>query len=249
MSDRTARLDIFTPSERLSLTPVERSYLEVIAYLAARGEPVIAAQISRWLRVSPPTVTAMVQRLEQKQLIRRNASHIIALTDAGAAVAEQVIRRHRLLERFLYDTLQIPWHAVHREAALLEPTLSPVLEAQIVALVGDATTCPHGNPIPGQGAPAVDDHRLSTVQPGVWFLVTRIDEEAGEDSCTLQFLWTRGLLPGVALVRLAEAVGGIVVQRADRRVVLSRRIAGLIWGTVHAPCVQIDDDQPAGSVG
>lgn len=184
-----------------SATPVERSYLEVIAYLETRREPVIAAQLARWMRVRPPTVTSVVQKLEQKQLIVRDA-HAIQLTAAGRVIAEQVIRRHRLLERFLYDVMGIAWHEVHREATLLEPALSPVLEERIAAMVGDAATCPHGNPIPGRAALPNNDMRLSAVAPGSWFVITRIDEEAGEDSCTLQLLWARGLMPGTPLVRL-----------------------------------------------
>lgn len=215
------------------VTIVERSYLEVIAYLAARREPVIAAQLARWMRVRPPTVTNVVQRLEQKGLIVRDEGLAISLTPTGTQLADEVIRRHRLLERFLYDTMQIPWHAVHREATLLEPAISPALESRIVSMVGAATTCPHGNPIPGQGAPPADDLRLIAAPPGSWFLITRVDEEAGEDSCTLQLLETRGLIPGTPVVRLPDSPGGVVVYRGERRVTLSRRVAGLLWGVVR----------------
>jgi DtxR family Mn-dependent transcriptional regulator len=215
-------------------TLVERSYLEVIYYLAARREPVIAAQLARWIRVRPPTVTNIVQRLEQKGLIQRDAMGSISLTKGGAAIAEEVVRRHRLLERFLYDTLNIPWHEVHREATVLEPAISSALEERIAALVGDAATCPHGNPIPGRGA-INEDVRLVAAPPGAWFVITRIDEEAGEDSCTLQLLWARGLVPGTPLVRLPDPRDGLAVRRADRRVLLSRRVAGLIWGTWTEP--------------
>lgn len=84
------------------LTPAERAYLEVIAYLEARREPVLSVSIARWLKVRPPTVTHMLQRLEQKGLIRRDGGHSIALTSEGAAIAERIIRRHRLLECFLH---------------------------------------------------------------------------------------------------------------------------------------------------
>jgi len=223
-----------SPSD-IQPTLVERSYLEVIYYLAARREPVIAAQLARWIRVRPPTVTNIVQRLEQKGLIQREATGAISLTPPGAEIAEQVVRRHRLLERFLYDTLKIPWHEVHREATLLEPAISAELEARIAALVGEATTCPHGNPIPGQGVEPCADGRLIAAPAGAWFVITRIDEEAGEDSCTLQLLWSRGLVPGTPLVRLLDPRDGIAVRRADRRVLLSRRVAGLIWGTWTVP--------------
>lgn len=223
--------DAGSPEQRP--TPVERSYLEVIAYLAVRREPVIAAQLVRWFRVRPPTVAHVIQRLEIKGLITRQSNHSLVLTPEGAAIADHVIRRHRLLERFLYDVLQVPWHAVHREAALLEPALSVMLEAQITAMVGAATTCPHGNPIPGQGAPPDDDVPLTEVPAGSRFVITRIDEEAGEDSCTLQMLWTRSLIPGTSLIRLNDTSGGVRVQRDGHRSILGRRVAGFIWGRIE----------------
>jgi DtxR family transcriptional regulator, Mn-dependent transcriptional regulator len=222
------------------LTPVERSYLEVIAYLAARREPVIAAQLVRWLRVRASTVTHTIQRLEQKQFVQRKQHHSLALTAEGAVLAEQIIRRHRLLERFLYDVVKAPWHTLHREATTLEPLLSSTLEARIAVLVGNAPFSPYGNPIPGQGAPPLNDQRLITVPPGSWFVVTRIDEEAGEDSCTLQLLWARRLLPGTPLVRLPDGAGGVMrVQCAPRRFILSRRVAGFLWGTTEGGGVEI----------
>ncbi len=211
-------------------TPVERSYLEVIAYLAARREPVLAVHLARWMHVRPPTVTNVLQRLVEKALIMRGADGTISLTSAGAAIAATVIRRHRLIECFLYSVLGIAWHEVHREATLLEPALSPLFEARMLTLLGDVSTCPHGNPIPGHADVPIDDARLSSVAPGSWFVISRIDEEAGEDSCTLQLLWTRSLLPGTQLVRLPDPVHGIAVRRADRRIVISRRVAGLLWG-------------------
>jgi DtxR family Mn-dependent transcriptional regulator len=212
------------------LTPVERSYLEIISYLASRHGPVISAQIARWKRVRPPSVVPVLQRLEQKQLISRTAVGAIMLTDTGREIAEWIIRRHRLLERFLYDVLHVPWHEVHREANLLEPALSVALEERVVALVGDATTCPHGNPIPGRATTPLDDIPLLQAAPGAWFVISRIDEEAGEDSCTLQLLWMRGLIPGTPLVRLADPTSGVALLRADRSITISRRIAGFIWG-------------------
>lgn len=229
-SARTPSLRVINPHDQGQLpTPVERSYLEVIAYLAARRAPVVPTQLARWQQVRPPTVTHVLHRLEAKELITRDPSGAIALTVSGSAIAEQIIRRHRLLERFLYDRLDVPWHEVHREATQLERAMSPMLEAHIAALVGDATVCPHGNPIPGQGALPTNDVPLPVLPAGSWMVLTRIDEEAGQDSCTLQLLWSRGLLPGTLLVRMVDSVGSVRVQRAGRRILLTPRVAGLLW--------------------
>lgn len=160
----------------------------------------------------------------------RDAGGAISLTTDGATIANSVIRRHRLIECFLHQVLGVAWHELHREATLLEPALSPLFEERMLALLGDVDTCPHGNPIPGHADQLPDDMRLSSIAPGSWFVITRIDEEAGEDSCTLQLLWTRSLLPGTQLVRLPDPVHGIALRRADRRIVISRRVAGLLWG-------------------
>lgn len=211
---------------------IERDCLDVVTVLSERREPVMAAQVVHWLRTRAlsPSVTLALRRLEQKRLIWCDDAHVLHLTDEGAAAGAQILRRRRLLERFLYDTLKVPWHEVYREAKHLEPLLSPLMEARIEALTADATTCPYGNPVPGRSDVHPDEQLLVTTPLNSWFIISRIDEEAGEDSCALQFLWTRGLRPGTPLIRRPDAHDGLVVQRADRRIVLSRRIARFLWG-------------------
>jgi DtxR family transcriptional regulator, Mn-dependent transcriptional regulator len=221
------------PADPAAATPVERQYLEVIGYLAARRQPIIAAQLARRLHVRPPTVTHVLQRLEQKQLIERDAVSGIRLTAAGAQLADEIIRRHRLVERFLSETLQVPWHALHREASLIEPILSPLLAARIEAIYADATTCPHGNPIPGRARLTAQETALPEVPVGAALVIERIDEEAGEESCTLQGLAARGLFPGERVVRLPDASNGVRIQHGARRIVLARRVAGYLYGRVE----------------
>ncbi len=211
---------------------LERACLEVIAVLSERREPVAVAQVVHWMRTHTlaPSVALALQRLEQKRLIRRDDTHSVHLTPEGAAMGATILRRRRLLERFLNDTLKVPWHEAYREAKHLEPILSPVMEARVEALTAQATTCPYGNPIPGRSETHPDEQLLVTTPVDSWFIIARIDEEAGEDSCALQFLWTRGLRPGTPLIRRPDAHDGIVVQRADRQFVVSRRIARFLWG-------------------
>lgn len=211
---------------------LERTCLEVIAVLSERREPVAIPQIVHWMRARAlaPSVALALQRFEQKRLILCSDANTVHLTDEGAVAGAQIIRRRRLLERFLSNTLKVPWHEVYREAKHLEPILSPVMEARIEALTAQATTCPYGNPIPGRSDVHPDEQLLVTAPVDSWFVISRIDEEAGEDSCALQFLWTRGLRSGTPLIRRPDTHDGIVVQRADRRIVLSRRIARFLWG-------------------
>src|SRR3954449_7272423 len=99
------------------------------------------------MQVSAPTVHEMVGRLEGDGYITRNADKSLAFTRSGRDHAAGVVRRHRLIERFLTDILGIPWDEVHEEAERLEHAMSPVLEERMLAAIGDAATCPHGHPI------------------------------------------------------------------------------------------------------
>lgn len=215
-----------------SVNGLERSCLEVIAVLSERREPVMVAQVVYWLRnrALAPSITLALQRLEQKRLIWCDDATVIHLTGEGETASAYILRRRRLLERFLYDTLKVPWHEVYREAKHLEPVLSPVMQARVEEMTVNANICPYGNPIPGRSERLFEEQLLVTAPVDTWFIISRIDEEAGEDSCALQFLWTRGLRPGTPLIRRPDTYDGMVVQRADRQIVLSRRIGRFLWG-------------------
>ena len=105
------------------------------------------ANVARAMQLSAPTVHEMIGRLERDGYVTRGADKALAFTDNGREHAEGIVRRHRLIERFLTDVLSIPWDEVHEEAERLEHAMSPVLEARMLAAIGDAKTCPHGHPI------------------------------------------------------------------------------------------------------
>src|SRR5438132_9857860 len=96
------------------------------------------ANIARAMQLSAPTVHEMVGRLERDGYITRDADRTIAFTADGAEHAAQIVRRHRLIERFLTDVLGIPWDEVHEEAERLEHAMSPLLEARMLAAIGGA---------------------------------------------------------------------------------------------------------------
>ncbi|MGQ9550373.1 MAG: metal-dependent transcriptional regulator [Roseiflexus sp.] len=246
----TSRIVYLTGANRIDgdeVSGIERACLEVIAGLSERCEPVGSAHVIDRMRkrVALSSLFPALRRLEQKRLIACDGAGTLFLTDEGRMSGVRILRRRRLLERFLFDTLKVPWHEVYREAKHLEPLLSPVMEARIEALTADATTCPYGNPVPGRSQVSPGECLLVTAPINSWFIVTCIDEDAGEDSCALQFLWTRGLRPGVPLVRRPDACDGLVVQRADRRIVLSRRMAQFLWGATNVPKDESDDHRQA----
>lgn len=216
-------------------TNKERDYLEVIYYLSLRPEPVIAAHLARWLSLQPPTVSYALQEMEKKGYISRDERSEISLTAAGTELAETIIRRHRLLECFLAEVVGVPWYLLHEEAVQLEHALSPTLEARIGALVGAATVCPHGNPIPGGGAGYAGSIRLDQAQVGTMFTIRRIEEEAEEQTDLLRYLEAHRLLPGQQLfIPDASPIYGITLRSCNRDTTVAPTIAAVIWGDPSA---------------
>jgi DtxR family transcriptional regulator, iron-dependent repressor len=172
-------------------TVAEEEYLQTIFWLQEAGLPMTGANVARAMQLSAPTVHEMVGRLERDGYITRGADKSISFTADGLEHAEAVVRRHRLIERFLTDVLKIPWDDVHEEAERLEHAMSPVLEARMLAAIGDAKTCPHGHPIePGTRIEGVP---LGDTEEGASVTVLRFENEA-ED--LLHLFKREGLEPG-----------------------------------------------------
>src|SRR6478736_598271 len=174
-------------------TVAEQEYLESMFWIDEAGLPMTGANIARAMQLSAPTVHEMVGRLVKDGYITRAADKSISFTDEGLEQAQQVVRRHRLIERFLTDVLKIPWDDVHEEAERLEHAMSPVLESRMLAAIGDAKTCPHGHPIePGTRIEGVP---LGDTEQGASITVLRFENEA-ED--LLHLFMREGLEPGRA---------------------------------------------------
>src|SRR5579864_9137395 len=129
---------------------VEEDYLAAIYNMQMEGELVIGARLADLFKVKAPTVTQTLHRLEKQNLVVMDEHRHPTLTPEGHQAAEALLRRHRLCERFLVDVMGMHWHEVHDEAERLEHGISPAFEARMLAQLDNPTTCPHGNPIPGQ---------------------------------------------------------------------------------------------------
>src|SRR5438093_6898695 len=173
-------------------TVAEEEYLQIIFWLQEAGLPMTGANIARAMQLSAPTVHEMVGRLERDGYISRAADKAISFTPDGLEHAEAIVRRHRLIERFLTDVLGIPWDDVHEEAERLEHAMSPVLEARMLAAIGDAKTCPHGHPI--NAGTRIEGAPLADVELGAKVTVLRFENEA-ED--LLHELKASGVEPGM----------------------------------------------------
>ncbi len=173
-------------------TVAEEEYLQTLFWLQEAKLPMTGANVARAMQLSAPTVHEMIGRLERDGYITRGKNKAISFTENGREHAEGVVRRHRLIERFLTDILGIPWDEVHEEAERLEHAMSPVLEERMLAAIGDAKTCPHGHPIIGgarlEGVPLAD------VAEGASVTILRFENEA-ED--LLHYLKEIGIEPGL----------------------------------------------------
>jgi DtxR family Mn-dependent transcriptional regulator len=162
----------------------------------------------------------MIGRLERDGYITRAEDKAISFTASGLDHAEGVVRRHRLIERFLTDVLGIPWDEVHEEAERLEHAMSPVLEQRMLAAIGDAKTCPHGHPIV-EGA-REQGVLLADVEPGADVVILRFENEAEE---ILHYLKDTGLDPGLRGTLESSDDDEVVVASEDGRHAVSKSVA------------------------
>lgn len=201
-------------------TVAEEEYLQTIYWLQEAKLPITGANIARAMQLSAPTVHEMVGRLESDGYVRRNEDKSLEFTERGREHASAVVRRHRLIERFLTDVLGIPWHEVHEEAERLEHAMSPVLEERMLAAIGDAKTCPHGHPIV-EGM-RIEGVPLADVEEGASVRILRFENEA-ED--LLLYLKEAGLYPGLEGSLASSDDEEVTVQADGSRFTVTRSVA------------------------
>src|SRR4051812_42429866 len=201
-------------------TIAEEEYLQTLFWLQEARLPMTGANVARAMQLSPPTVHEMIGRLERDGYIERARDKTISFTPSGVEHAEGIVRRHRLIERFLTDVLNIPWDEVHEEAERLEHAMSPVLEERMRQAIGDAKTCPHGHPINvGEritGVPLADVEEQASVR------ILRFENEA-ED--LLHYLKDAGIEPGEEGTVASSDDDHVVVDFGRHRSEVSRSVA------------------------
>ncbi len=205
-------------------------YLESIYKLSEQGD-VRPGHLAEAIGVSAPTVTATLGRLQSQGYIER-PDGAVALTSEGRRVALDIIRRHRLAEKFLVDVLGLEWNEVHVEACQLEHALSPRVQRALEAFMDNPAVCPHGHPIPSaegeiaerSGAPLCDSETGAEVE------IVRIEDEDGE---LLSYLSRLGMFPGtpVRVCDVAPFKGPLLIEVGESRYALGRDVAEKITVT------------------
>ena len=214
------------PSEAVS------RYLEAIYYIDAEGDPVRASRLADWLGVSQATVAAALRRMTENELINVSAQKEITLTSGGREIATEIVRRHRIAERWLTDVLGFDWLTADEEASRIEHALSGQVADRLHDLIGRPRTCPHGNPIPGAEPMPGAERSLVTLGVGESSRVRRISEVAEHEvPDLLSFLGNHGFRLGVEVqaVEMSRGGGTFTVRVGEEDVAMSVEVARKIW--------------------
>ncbi len=211
----------------MASSPASEEYLQVIYTLRDEGASVIGARIAEFLGISAPAVSEMLHRLERDGLVTISDRREVLLTAAGQAAADTVVRRHRLIERFLVDVLGYEWWKVHDEAERLEHALSPEMEERMTRVLGDPRTCPHGNPMPGV-TPA-PTRTLGSLLPGEASVIERIPDQFEHEPGFLQYLDGVGLRPGTTLTLVGQGPETLRVSIGGRTRDIRADCAQKVW--------------------
>ena len=211
--------------------PPLEEYLEAIHELEEEGTVVIQARLAERLGHSAPSVSEMVRRLRADGYIDVE-DRALVLTTKGRTRAESVVRKHRLAERLLTDVIGLPWHKAHVEACRWEHVISDEVEARLVVLLDNPTTCPHGNPIPGT---AVADYEAQLValalsEPGDHVCLRRVTEQVEIDIEALTYLSVNGFVPGAdARVSAKAPDGTLTLELAAGSIALGPTLASQLF--------------------
>jgi DtxR family Mn-dependent transcriptional regulator len=211
-------------------SPIVEEYLEAIYKLHQEGRKLGTTELGKELAVSAASATEMMEKLVDKGLAEKSREKGIALTRKGRKTALELIRKHRISERFLVDVLGMDWKDVHEEACKLEHVLSPEVESRMEALLKNTDTCPHGHPIPDRfgrtaEAPA---RRLSTLKRNESAVIAKIAEERRD---LLEYLATLGMMPEatVHVEQVAPFEGPLLIRVNGASYALGREVAKKIW--------------------
>ncbi len=204
-------------------------YLEAVYRLEREGPGVTTSGLASELGVSPASASAMIKKLANDGYVEHKARGEAKLTRTGLEVAVRVIRRHRLAERLLTDVLGMPWDQVHSEACMLEHAISARVEEQLVRVLNDPKTCPHGHPIPPLDLS--EPHRpgvpLAQLESDSCAVVHGVTEEVPE---ILRYLDEIGLRPG-ARVRVgpkAPLGGPVSIEIEGQEHAISLELARMV---------------------
>jgi len=211
------------------LSQAMENYLKIIYEILEKHERASTSMIAERMGLSSPSVTSMIKRLADLNLVSHAPYQGVQLTPIGERTAVEIVRHHRLVELYLAQALGVPWDQVHDEAEKLEHVISEDLEDRIAQALGDPTVDPHGSPIPSRDGTVVrvDGAPLSSMPAGQTVAVVEVDDRNPD---LLRYLGDLDLYPGaeIEIVRVEPYEGPFVVHTGGREVVIGRAAANEI---------------------
>ena len=210
-------------------TPAVEDYLKAIWTLQQSSSPVATSHIANRLGVSSASVTAMVKRLADQELVLHEPYRGVRMTPGGETAALRVIRRHRIIESFLADVLGYAWDRVHAEAERLEHAASDELIDRLAGLLGRPDRDPHGSAIP-TATGELDQAAHPTLAELAEGRVARVLEVQVEQPEQLRYLGSLGLYPGaeVEVMERAPFEGPLVLHVNGEEQYLAHPLAARI---------------------
>jgi DtxR family Mn-dependent transcriptional regulator len=212
-----------------------QDYAKAVYALESReGAAVSTNELAERLGVTPGSVSGMVRKLTELNLVEHEPYHGVRLTEQGRRVALEVLRHHRLIELFLADELGMPWDQVHAEAEVLEHVISEDLERLIAERLGNPTVDPHGDPIPTPGF-EIDERETSSLEELPAGAAGRFVRVSDSDPEMLRYLAEQGIALGDRLtVTGRQPFGGpVFIHCGHRELPLGGQLA-------HAMRIELD---------
>ncbi len=196
-----------TLQELKSQFPAAPEYLTQILLIERDNGIVPNARLADRLQVSRPAVSQAVGRLKKLGLVDQDRYGAIGLSRDGRTIAENVVRRHFLLEHLLVRVLEYPWDKSDVEAGTLQASLSDELTEYLSHRLGDPQTCPHGNPLPGSDIEKryLEAPDLTSAEPGAKVKIIRITEEGEMIDGMLSYCQSKGLAPGKTVEIISQS--------------------------------------------
>jgi DtxR family Mn-dependent transcriptional regulator len=230
----------------LSSASVEE-YLEAIYNLNEKGELAKNQDLSEKLKVSPPSVTQMIQRLAEEGLVVYEPYKGTQLTGKGMALAQKVVRKHRLLEVFLYEVLKLPREKVHEQACRMEHSLTDETASALCKVLDKPERCIDDDPIPECSLNVQDCDECEAVRSEAqeYPLITQLSNLKPDERGKVAFIrggrqssrriQDMGLTPGTYLkmVNAAPFNGPVEIEVRGTSLALGRRLAGQVYVEVE----------------
>lgn len=211
------------------LSEAQEDYLKEIFKLKEINGSVTMQALANKLEVRPASVTGMIKKLSDMDLVEHEPYKGVHLTDVGEKIALEVLRHHRLLELYLVDHLNYSWDEIHDEAERLEHVISEKFEAAISELMGHPTMDPHGDPIPSVDLEFPEMPNLlpvNTLKNGQSAVIKRV---ITQDRDVLNMLSRLDLTLGTEVEMAGSDTTGVRLKITDNQFLIPHSIAKLIW--------------------